>query len=244
MSVKPMTVTAPKTETIAMSPRGEKAFPPNFGAEAMIQWLHAQMRESNKDVQTTLKQVETDRAKLKSLSELQQTLRDLKASCRKEGEDIRADLNKDSLNLAQYQTDLALVTSLPKDKGGAFGDGTDPTVFKPPPTGGETSVKGVDKAALEKQDWYQALSPEGKAAVEKFITQLNPADGRVMEKQLDAVLDAVKDDISAINSNNELQMINLQHVMQTRNQAIQLSSNIISVIDRGADAAINNIGKG
>lgn len=243
MSVKPMIDTAPKAvgDLHVPKPGVKTGFPPNFGAEAMIQWLYSQMRTSNKDVQSTLAEVEASRGKLNTLSKLQQGLRDLKASCAKSGDETRADLSKDSLNLSQYQTsetvpvDSTVKTIFGEEKGGPFGPETTTTM---------TTKVGVDKGSLEKQDWYQALSPEGKAAVEKFIMQLNKGDNVVLEKQLDAVLDKVKDDISSLNSNNELQMINLQHVMQTRNQAIQLSSNIISVLDRGADTAINNIGKG
>lgn len=96
---------------------------------------------------------------------------------------------------------------------------------------------------LQKQDWYMALGSSAKAAVKTFIGECNTADGLVMEKQVDKLMDAVKDDIASMQSNNELLMINLQHVMQTRNQAIQLASNLIGVIDRAADTPINHIGK-
>jgi hypothetical protein len=237
MSVKPMTVTAPKTETIAMSPRGEKAFPPNFGAEAMIQWLYSQMRASNKDVQTTLKEVENDRQKLNHLSKLQQVLRDMKAACVKDGDDVKAPTSSSSTDFGQYRTE--------RETGETYKDWvTDPA------TGMKTLVDipikepCLDKGKLESEDWYKALSADGKAAMEMFIWNYTGSGGKMPEKQIDAALDKIKDEISALNSNNEIQMINLQHVMQTRNQAIQLASNIISVVDRAADTAINNIGKG
>lgn len=233
MSVKPTTVTAPKTATIHSPVKFTKSDQAtNLGPEAMIQWLYSQMRASNKDVQTTLKQVEGDRSKLNALAKLQQSLRDMKAACGKvEGaDDPKASIHAGSIKPEAYKGEITTRT-----KTGTV-DGVDHYEV--------TTEYGVDKDKLAKEDWYQALSPEGKAAIEKFLGQCNPADGLVMEKQIDAALDKVKDDISALNSNNELQMINLQHVMQTRNQAIQLASNIISVLDRAADVAINNIGKG
>jgi hypothetical protein len=103
----------------------------------------------------------------------------------------------------------------------------------------KTADGKVDMEALKKEDWYQALSPEGKKAAEQFILQ--GTDGSVTKDECDNFMERVKDDIAGINSENEILMIGLQHTMQTRNQAIQLASNIISVLDRAAETPINNI---
>jgi hypothetical protein len=105
----------------------------------------------------------------------------------------------------------------------------------------ETSGGKIDMDKLAKAEWYQALSPEGKKAAEQFIGE--GLDGSVNEGEVDKFMDSLKDDVASINSENELLMIGLQHTMQTRNQAIQLASNIISVLDRAADSVIANMGK-
>ena len=221
-----------------------KGAPPNFGVESMMQWLYSQMRLSNKDVQETLQTVESSRDKLKALSELQQALRDNKTASFKDGEDSKTNIASGPIDWSSYKKTETVTVE-------GTGAPTAPDPFKPSwlpsPTGSEPKTETrvvLDEEKLAQEDWYQALSADGKAAVKTFLNECNTGDGKVMEKQVDKLLDAVKDEISALNSDNELQMINLQHVMQTRNQAIQLASNIISVLDRGADVAINNIGKG
>lgn len=212
----PMVDTTSKTSKITVTPMPVKdpsALPANFGPEQMLAWLYSQMRQSNHDVQVTLREVEASRARLTQLGALQQNLRDLKAKAGVSGGESKATTDG-TIDWESYRTsDL------------------------------KTGDSVVDEAKLAKEEWYQALGPEGKAAVKKFVMQCNPEDHLVMEKQIDALLDKVKDEISGINSNNEIQMINLQHVMQQRNQAIQLASNIISVVDREADTPIGNIGK-
>lgn len=198
--------------TAPVATKDAQALPANFGPEQMLAWLYSQMRQSNYDVQLTLKEVDASRTKLNQLGSLQQALRDMKAKTFKDGDEMKASIDGGSIDWRSF-----------KDT--------------------SSGVPVVDHEKLDKEPWYQALGPEGKAAVDKFIVQCNTVDGKVMEKQIDALADKVKDEISSLNSNNEIQMINLQHVMQTRNQAIQLASNIISVVDREADTPIGNIGK-
>jgi hypothetical protein len=199
----PVVGTGTTTSSTASMPR---EVPRHFGPGAMMTWLFAQMRQSDKDVQECLAQVEGDRAKLATLQELQAIFRGLKNSVFPEGGTGKVMVN---------ETGAYNFQSLKKSDG-------DP-----------------DSAKLNAQPWYQALSATGKQKVWEFIRDAK--DGKALEKHVDVMLDTLKDEIGSINSNNELQMISLQHVMQTRNQALQLSSNIIAAIDRAAETPINNL---
>jgi hypothetical protein len=233
----------PKADTTSVTSKAvitaRQLPPPNFGVEQMVTWLQSQMRCSNKEVADTLHTIEHSRDKLKALSALQQELRDMKTKAFKDGEDSKTTLDSSALDLAGYKKSETYDAEFRTIVKNPF-TGKDETIVETAPA---TRVV-VDMEKLEKQDWYKALSADGKAAAVQFLTECNTADGKVGEKQLDKFIDAVKDEVNTLNSDNELQMINLQHVMQTRNQAIQLASNIISVLDRSADVAINNIGKG
>lgn len=231
-AIAPKEVHLPSKATITARP--EKPLP-NFGVQSMIQWLYSQMRASNKEVQETLHTVESSREKLNALSKLQQALRDNKTASFKDGDTTKTNIGSGPIHWGEYKTTATV--EVPGKTTPVVDAATGKTWDAPAM---ETKVV-IDMEKLAKEDWYQALSPEGKAAVETFINECNSGDGKVQEKQVDKLLDKVKEEISALNSDNELQMINLQHVMQTRNQAIQLSSNIISVLDKAADHAINNI---
>jgi hypothetical protein len=216
MSTKYDMVGGTKYSTVGDAPPNRNGtLPSAMCPEALMAWLYTQMRNSNHEVQKTLHDVDTGRARLGQLQKLQQMLRNMKDACRSDG---------DTSKVAMQDA-----------KGCEVFDN-----FKDGKTG------AINKDALEKTDWYQALSPDGKAEVQAFLEKWNRGEGKdnkVMESQVDTLLDAVKDEISSINSDNELQMINLQHVMQTRNQAIQLCSNIISVMDKAAETPIGAIGR-
>ncbi len=104
-----------------------------------------------------------------------------------------------------------------------------------------------DPSVMRDQPWYKGLDDSGRKAVEDFLARTID-DGKggkdyiVAECDLDALKTGLNDEISSINSSNEMAMIQLQSRIAARGQMIQLVSNMVNAMNETAKNCISKIG--
>lgn len=111
--------------------------------------------------------------------------------------------------------------------------------------GSFNDAANVDQA----QSQLEALA----AAYPSAATQINGAistlttDGKggtdttVSTSDCESIINTLNDIQTQLNSDNQMQMINLQSAMSDREQAIELTTNILQVVDQSATKVIANI---
>jgi hypothetical protein len=137
-----------------------------------------------------------------------------------------ADKNrKEAKDLSDYQ---ALLTALNEN-----GDGY--------ATAHHTEA-GADATACAEIDAAEnrMTSPDLKADLENMKSEIQNAHA-IPANEIQAKLETTKGRLADINSENEMIMMKLSSLMQTRTQIIQFCSNVLASLNDGAKATIQNM---
>jgi hypothetical protein len=73
------------------------------------------------------------------------------------------------------------------------------------------------------------------------IMEANDDGSKISSEKLNTLLDDAKDELSKLNSDNEMTMMRLSSLMQQRTQVVQFSSNVMSSLNDAAKSVLQNM---
>jgi hypothetical protein len=111
--------------------------------------------------------------------------------------------------------------------------------------GSINDATNVDQAQTQLQA-LAAAYPAAASQINDAISTLTTngkggTDTTVSTSDCESILNTLSDVGTQLSSDNQMQMINLQSAMSDREQAIELTSNILQVVDESATKVIANI---
>ena len=115
-------------------------------------------------------------------------------------------------------------------------------------TGGGDSVRlrpEAEAAICQLQDELEACGPDGQQAWQRICATINEArdgDG-IGADEIRTLTEAVSHAMADVNSGTEMLQLRLQTLMNQRQQAVQLTTNIMGSLNQSAMAVLQNIGR-
>jgi Tol biopolymer transport system component len=138
-------------------------------------------------------------------------------------------------NNTTIQNDLgaaqATVETLQAEAEGHGGSINDATNVDQAQTQLKALAAAYPAAASQINDAISTLTTDGKGGT----------DTTVSTSDCESILNSLSDVGNQLNSDNQMQMISLQSAMSDREQAIELTTNILQVVDQSATKVIANI---
>ena len=223
----PSTVSAPHTTSATMV-GGAMSLPqlPALGIAEMMEYLGDYLNKSDGDIRTQMNEIRDSKADSEKLGTLSTSLQNIIDKADKDGW-VR---NPDAVaaTRALLGSDPTLLAHLPQpvrdalnQLGSHLGDTTTTYTMEPPKSG----------------DTFGPGDIGTKYPVDKIVS----VDAKVSKDDLDGAMNALKTQMGAMASSNELKVIQLQSAISARGNLLSMVSNMVKSFDDNAKSIVGNM---